>query len=210
MARSLGLLEGKRRVGIVGLGTGAIACYARPGDEWRLFEIDPAVVKIARDPSLFTYLSTCLPQAPVIVGDARLTLAAEPAQAFDYLLIDAFSSDAIPVHLMTTEALKLYLTKLSGDGLLALHISNRHLDLTPVLAASLAELSGVEGVVVRNGQPAGNLDAIGSIVVMMSRDRALMQRVRAWPDAKPLRATGVAAWTDDYSDIFSALGRGMK
>ena len=81
MARGLALVEGKRRVGIVGLGTGAIACYARSGDQWRLFEIDPAVVKIARDPALFSYLSRCVPDAPVIVGDARLTLGGRAGTA---------------------------------------------------------------------------------------------------------------------------------
>ena len=210
MPRSLGLLDGPRRVGIVGLGAGAIACYARPGDKWRLFEIDPAVVRIARDPSLFTYLSSCLPDAPIVVGDARLTLTAEPAHALDYLLIDAFSSDAIPVHLLTTEALKLYMTRIEEKGLLALHISNRHLDLAPVLAASLAELPGVHAALVRNNQHTGNLDAVSSIVVLMSKDKTKIDKALAWPDAKPLRPTGVAAWTDDYANIVSALWRGMR
>jgi hypothetical protein len=210
MARSLALLDGARRVGIVGLGTGALACYARPADSWRLFEIDPAVVGIARDSGLFSYLSTCLPKVPVIVGDARLTLTAEPAASFDYLLVDAFSSDAIPVHLMTTEALKLYLTKLTDKGLLAIHVSNLHLDLAPVLAASLTELPGVSGVLVRERRPGGGLDATGSRVVLLSRDAQLIARALAWADAKPLRSTGVAAWTDDYADLFSALRRGVQ
>lgn len=208
MARSLALVEGPRRVGIVGLGAGSMACYAKASDTWRLFEIDPAVVTIARDPAHFTFLSRCLPQAPVIVGDARLTLASEPAQGFDFLLIDAFSSDSIPVHLMTTEALQLYMSKLAPGGVLALHITNRHLDLAPVLAASAASLPGVEGVLVRNRQDTPTLDVAGSVVVMLTRNPAALKRALAWPDAVPLAASGVAAWTDDYADILSALRRG--
>lgn len=210
MARSLELQEGARRVGIVGLGSGAIACSARPQDTWKFYEIDPAVVKIARHPGLFTYLSQCQPQAPVIVGDARLTLASEQAAAFDYLLIDAFSSDAIPVHLMTVQALDLYFSKLSANGLLTLHVSNRHLDLAPILAANVGQMTGVHGVVVRNHQPSGNRDKIGSVVVLLSRDAALIERARGWPDAKPLVSSGVAAWTDDYSDLLTALVRGFN
>ena len=137
------LAKGKPiNVGIVGLGTGSLACYARAGDTWRYYDIDPAVVRIATDPKLFDFIARCLPNPDIVIGDARLTLAREPAEKFGYLVIDAFSSDSIPVHLLTAEALKLFLDKLTPDGLLALHISNRHLDLVPPLASTIALIPG--------------------------------------------------------------------
>ncbi len=114
-----------------------MACHAAPGDRWRFYEIDPAVVHIATTPSLFRYLARCLPEPDILLGDARLTLAKESDGTFDYLMVDAFSSDAIPIHLLTVEALRLYLGKLSARGILALHVSNQNLDLPPVLEANL-------------------------------------------------------------------------
>ena len=117
------------RVGLVGLGTGALAARIEAGQHHTFYEIDPAVVRIAQDADLFTYLRD-VPQPPTIVlGDGRQSLAREPDGEFGLLVIDAFSSDAIPVHLLTTEAMDLYFSKLTPDGLLALHITNRHLDL---------------------------------------------------------------------------------
>ena len=132
LARSLdfaraasGRASGDFRTRIVGLGIGAIACYKRPGETWRFYEIDPAVVELARDGSQFTYLSTCQPAADIVVGDARLTLAKEKPHIFDYLLLDAFSSDAVPTHLLTAEAIAMYLGKLADRGVLVIHVSNR-------------------------------------------------------------------------------------
>src|SRR5262249_7352646 len=107
------------RVGIVGLRTGSLACYSPPGETWPTYEIDPAVVRIATDPRLFDFIARCLPDPDIVLGDARLTLAQEPSNNFGYLVIDAFSSDSIPVHLLTAEALTLFLDKLDPDGLLA-------------------------------------------------------------------------------------------
>src|SRR5262245_18359670 len=149
--------EAPMRVGIIGLGTGAMACYAAPGDRWRFYEIDPAVVHIASTPSLFRYLSRCLPEAEIVLGDARLTLARESDGVFDYLLIDAFSSDAIPIHLLTVEALRLYLSKLSEHGILALHVSNQNLDLPPVLEANLSTLAAASGIYVEGQRGSGAL-----------------------------------------------------
>ncbi len=135
----------KGRFGIVGLGAGSLACYARKGERWRFFEIDPVVVGIAAKSNYFTFLANCLPDTDIVLGDARLTLAKEPDRSFDLLLIDAFTSDAIPVHLMTAEALKLYASKLKDDGILVLHISNRYLDLDSVLGATLRLVPGLRG-----------------------------------------------------------------
>ena len=128
-----------RRVGVVGLGTGAVAFYARPGQEWTFFEIDPAVVRIARDPTYFRFLSTChASSCEVVLGDARRQIARVPDSTFDLIILDGFCSDAIPVHLLTREAVRLYFQKLTPTGVLAVHVSNEHLDLPP-LVARLAE-----------------------------------------------------------------------
>lgn len=193
------------RVGIVGLGSGAMACNARAGEQWRFYEIDPIVVQIARDPKRFRYLSSCQPNADVVLGDARLTLAKEPAGAFDYLVIDAFSSDAIPVHLLTLEALQLYLGKLSPDGLLALHVSNRHLDLISVAAAVADAVPGLHAAVAIDRQAGQGFDRTTSHVVLVSRSPAVIERVLAWPFAERPSKPVLRAWTDDYSDILGAL-----
>jgi len=125
-------------LGVVGLGTGAMMCHSKEGDDFRFFEIDADVVRIARNPRWFTYLSECGPKQPINMGDARLTLEKEPDGTFDALLVDAFSSDAIPVHLITLEALRIFVSKLKDKGIVAFHVSNRYLDLVPVLA-NLAE-----------------------------------------------------------------------
>ena len=122
------------KIGVVGLGAGALACYAKPTQDWTLYEIDPLVINIASNPDYFTYLSRCLPKSTMRVGDARLALEKEPDQHFDLLIMDAFSSDAVPTHLLTKEALELYFRKLKPNGILAFHITNRHLALKKVLS----------------------------------------------------------------------------
>ena len=125
----------KGRYGIVGLGTGSSSCHKREGETWRFFEIDPIVISIAKNPKNFTFIAKCQPNPDIVVGDARLTMAKEQDDSFDLFIIDAFSSDAIPVHLLTAEAMKMYLAKLKPDGVVLLHISNRYLDLDSVLGA---------------------------------------------------------------------------
>jgi hypothetical protein len=132
--------ENIKRVGVVGLGTGAVAYYARPGQEWTFFEIDPAVVRIARDPAYFRFLSTCRADScDVMLGDARRQIARLPDRSFDLIILDAFCSDAIPVHLLTREAINLYFQKLTPNGVLAMHVSNVHLDLPPLVARLAAD-----------------------------------------------------------------------
>ena len=126
------------RIDVVGLGAGTLACYSRPGQRWTFYEIDPAVVQIARNPAQFTFLSKCLPQVPIVIGDARLTLGRAVAGGADLLVVDAFSSDSIPIHLLTREAFAVYRHRIASDGLLLIHISNRYLDLEPVVAAAAA------------------------------------------------------------------------
>ena len=194
-------------VGVVGLGTGSLSCYSQPGEAWRYYEIDPMVARIARNPNLFGFLSRCLPQNDIVFGDARLTLQKEPQGKFDYLVIDAFSSDAIPVHLLTREALESYFDKLAPRGLLALHISNRFLDLAPAIAATAATIPGVTGADVFSQPPFPEPEATPSRVIFLSRDPQVIAKAAAWSDAKALDAVGVRPWTDDYSDVLSALLR---
>jgi hypothetical protein len=196
--------DGSLRAGIVGLGTGAMACYAGPGERWRFYEIDPAVVHIAATPALFRYLARCLPEPDIVLGDARLTLAKEGDGTFDYLLIDAFTSDAIPIHLLTVEALGLYLSKLAERGVLALHISNQNLDLPPVLEANLAALGNVSGIYVEGERGNG---ALASQVVLIARAPEIVEPALAWHEARRLDRPTLRPWTDDYSDLVSAVWR---
>jgi hypothetical protein len=210
MARSVELARaatgGKRplQVGIVGLGTGALACYAQPGERWRFFEIDAAVARIAGNPAYFHSLSTCAPDAEIVLGDARLTLAQQPAGSFDLLIVDAFSSDAIPVHLLTVEALSLYGRLLAAHGILALHISNLNLDLPPVVEANLARLPDLHAVYAEGER---GPTALASQVVLVSRQADALAPALQLPHARWLGVGSVRPWTDDYCDILSAMVR---
>ena len=195
------------RIGVVGLGAGTLACYARPGQDWRFYEIDPEVAAIARNPAHFTYLPRCLPRVPIVIGDARLTLAAERAAPLDLLAIDAFSSDAVPAHLLTLEAMEVYRRRLAPHGLLMIHISNRYIDLQPVLSA--AADYGWETALYDYG-PTRAEDKAGatrSVWVAMARDPETLSRLAAkGGEWKPLRRqSGFTAWTDDYGSILPVL-----
>ena len=134
--------QDKSRVGIIGLGIGTLAAYSEAGQQWTFFEIDPAIADLASNPKQFTYLSDSPAQTRIVLGDARIALTKEPANAFDVLVVDAFSSDAVPVHLLTREALQLYLQKLDAGGVLAFNITNSYLNLTPLIA-DLADDAGL-------------------------------------------------------------------
>jgi hypothetical protein len=196
----------KVSVGVVGLGVGGMACYAREGETWKYFEIDPLVVKIASDPRYFRHISSCKP-ADIKLGDARLTLANEGKRAFDYLLIDAFSSDAIPMHLLTREALEMYLDRLTPDGLLVLHVSNRHMDLDRVAFVTSKSIPGTHAAIVRT-LIQDNESAPLTIIVTITRSEATHKSVLAeFPDAKTEVQQQIKPWTDDYSDGMSAIWR---
>ncbi|EJL33163.1 fused MFS/spermidine synthase [Novosphingobium sp. AP12] len=189
------------RVGVVGLGTGSLACQARPGQRWTFFEIDPVVLDFSRQ-GRFTFLSQCAPGARVILGDARLKLAGLPAASLDVLVIDAFSSDAIPMHLLTREAMQVYLRALSPRGLLMLHISNRYIDLAPVIG-STAQDSGL-GALSRLDFPEDTTRYTPSRWIALSRDRAVLSAL-AHGDAdspwSPLEERAAGPWTDDHASI---------
>lgn len=205
--RGLDGTTGPLRTGVIGLGTGSLVCYMKPGETIDFYEIDPVVVNVARDPEQFRYLSHCGPQTPIIVGDARLTLAKAEDAKYDYLVVDAFSSDAIPVHLLTREAIQLYLSKISGEGLIALHISNRHLELESVIAATAQTLEGVHSAAVFESKGLPGYDGLASHVVFLSKNKKLIDAVLAWNDARPADPRQTHPWSDNYGDIISALWR---
>jgi hypothetical protein len=192
-------------VAVVGLGTGTLACYAEPGQRFRFFEIDPSVVKFARDPSLFTFLADCRAQSwDVVDGDARVRMRDEPDHRYGLIVLDAFSSDAIPTHLLTREAIALYRSKLAPGGLIAFHISNLFIDLPPVLGA-LARDAGLVARVrsdldlksdeVKEGK-------FGSIWAVMAESDTDLGSLAHDPKWKPLSVRpGDSVWTDDFTDI---------
>ncbi|MGE3745195.1 MAG: spermidine synthase [Sphingomonadaceae bacterium] len=205
------LYGAEARIGVVGLGAGTLACYAQPGQSWRFYEIDPEVARIARDSSKFSFLSRCLPDALVEIGDARLTLAGAPRQSADMLVIDAFSSDAIPMHLLTREAIASYGRVLAADGLLLFHISNRYIDLKPVLSAA-ASADGWHAVYRDYEPPKKDARYYGGRSVWVAFTRSsetLLQLKSHSPGPKAWSAmsapSGFSPWTDDYGSILPLL-----
>jgi SAM-dependent methyltransferase len=194
-----------RDVALVGLGTGALAAYGRPGDTFTYYEIDPAVARIASDPRLFTYLSESAADTDIVLGDGRLSLEGTD-ELYDVLILDAFSSDAIPIHLLTAEAVQEYLGHLRADGVLVIHISNRFFDLAPVVSR-LAETFGLAAV--------GRLDAPSpeqveaghwsTTAVVLAPYASALAGLTADHGWGPLPPAEGRLWTDDYSDLLGAF-----
>jgi SAM-dependent methyltransferase len=201
------------RIGAVGLGTGSVSAYVRPGDKLTFFEIDPLVIRISSDPAHFSYTTRCAKgDVDYVLGDARLTLAKQPQDLFDILLIDAFSSDAVPTHLLTVEAVRGYLTHLRPDGVLILHLSNRNLELNGP-AEAVARAAG--GVALRQHfRPTATTDRAGwpspEDAVIIARSPAGLARFaqdKRWTPTEPGK---VRPWTDDYTNLVGALWRRQK
>ncbi|HEV3217732.1 MAG TPA: fused MFS/spermidine synthase [Vicinamibacterales bacterium] len=196
----------RRRVAAVGLGAGSMACYGTSGQRWTFYEINPAAVPIARDGNYFTYIRDCLPMVPVVLGDARLTIGRETG-SFDLIILDAFSSDAIPVHLITREAFALYLRKLAPGGVLFFHISNHHIDLAPVLG-TLARDAALTAIVQRYvpDQEDRNRGGFPSVWVAMARRAADLSWLPEDGQWSPLAGNPRATpWSDDFSNIVSVI-----
>jgi len=210
------------RVGVVGLGSGTLACYARPGQHWRFYEIDPAVVSLARDSGKFSFVPQCLPNVPIVVGDARLRIAQEPAGALDLLALDAFSSDAVPMHLLTREAFATYARVLAPNGLLLVHISNRFMALAPIVFAAAqdggwhsarmsydpqfsftAQATRAGKTSVSAGEDAGS----ASEWIALSRDRTTLERrvIRDGGWRQLGLYPGFTPWTDDYASVLPVM-----
>jgi hypothetical protein len=198
----------KTEVALIGLGAGSLAAYGQPGQRLTYYEIDPSVLRIARDPRYFSFLADSRGDVHVLLGDARLTLGEARDRQYGLIVIDAFSSDAIPLHLLTREALSLYLAKLAGDGLLAFHISNRYLDLEPVLAR-LAGDAGLRCLTAEDLQLSEEEKKRGKFPsqwLVMARDKAHFGRLAVsgrWREAR--LASEIGVWTDDFSNIFSVF-----
>jgi SAM-dependent methyltransferase len=194
---------GSRRVGVVGVGVGTLATYGRAGDVFRYYELDPNVVRLAREH--FSFLEDSPATIELALGDGRLSLEREPPQRFDLLVLDAFSSDAVPAHLLTLEAGASYARHLAPAGVLAFHVSNRYLQLAPVVKR-LAESLALEAVQVVDRPPkGGHLKA--SEWVVLSANRAVLDAMRAGGATPVVVPAAFRPWTDDFNDLFSVLRR---
>jgi hypothetical protein len=199
-------LNGKG-VAAVGLGAGTVLCYSKPGENWTFFEIDPLVKRLSSNPKYFSYLTECAVRPRIVIGDARLSLAKEPGARFSVLIVDAVSSDAIPHHLLTREAFALYERVLDEHGVLFVHISNKHLDLKPVVA-SLAKDAGLVAL-MEDHEPDEKVDgdlAYPSEWVALARQRDDLGALTTDSRWVPLPSrVGYRPWTDDYSNVFSVI-----
>jgi protein-L-isoaspartate O-methyltransferase len=197
---------------VVGLGAGSLACRAKPADTVHYYEIDPAIVHIARDSGLFHFLSACRPNVPIMLGDARLTLADAPDGAYDIIYVDAFTSDAIPIHLITREAMAVYLRKLKPHGIVVIHVSNRFLELASVVTG-IAAASGAVARVNDGSDFTEKVDEylfVGTVVAVTRNDLdfGALAWSNYWVRQTPDPSQWV--WTDDYSNIVGAILRQLK
>jgi hypothetical protein len=195
-------------VAVIGLGAGSLACYKQPAQQWTFYEIDPSVVRIARTPEYFSYLRDCAQGTLMVIGDARLSLASAPDQQYDLIVLDAYSSDSIPVHLITREALALYRAKLAPGGVLAFHISNIYLDLKPVLG-NLAADAGLAALERDDLSPDASDAARGKSAsqwALMARSAADFGPLARDPHWHPLAPQpNSAVWTDNYSSLLTVF-----
>lgn len=204
----LGRDGGLRRVAVIGMGAGTLACHRSPGREWTFFEIDPIVVRLAQNPRYFHFLSDCAPKARVVLGDGRLTLAREPEGAYDLIVIDTFSSDAIPAHMITREALALYLSRVGEHGIVAFHVTNQYLDLVPVLArlAADARVAAFVPGLRLDIQLEERLATLPSSWIAIARDPSRLAPLTTEENWAPVPAPRAArVWTDDFSNVLGAL-----
>jgi hypothetical protein len=206
----LGIRERKSaplKVAVIGLGTGTLACYAEPGDEWKFFEIDQTMVDTAKDPTKFTFVKDCMPDMQPVIGDARLTFTKEPDGVYDLIVIDAYSSDAIPVHLATKEAMAIYRSKLAPQGVVMVHTSNRHLELASVIVG-IANANGMKAWVFDEDSGRDGEYIFSTEVVLCAREEADIGKLAGdskWTLTQPDEDQRV--WTDDYSNILGAVWR---
>ncbi len=205
---ALDALAPRQAVAVVGLGAGSVACYGKPGQRWTFYEIDPTVFRIARSTRFFTFLRDCPPRPFVILGDARLTLARAPDGAYDLMVLDAYSSDAPPLHLITLDAVRLYLTKLAPGGVLLLNISNRHLDLEPVVGA----IARAAGLVARTRSDndvggaerlAGKVESQWVVMARRAQDLGALLDEPLW--RAPAAPPDLAPWTDNFASLLTAF-----
>ncbi len=202
VGRAIKALDGSPlRVGVVGLGTGTLALFGRPGDVYRFYEINPQVVAVAN--SEFTFLADSGANIEHVLGDARLAMEREPPQNYDVLVIDAFSSDSIPVHLITREALAVYARHTKRGGVIAFHVTNRFLDLAPVVKR-IADEHGLHAALIADD--AEDSDLARTDWVLVTRDKALLERPEIAEFASEIESIpGLRVWTDDFNNLFRIL-----
>ncbi len=196
--------EELKEVGVAGLGAGSIACYEAPGEEFTFYEIDSVVVRIARDPGYFTFLRDCAPQTRVVLGDARISLKNAPEHGYGMFIVDVFGGDAIPIHLLTREAIQLDLSKLDVHGIIAIHISNRYLHLEKVVG-NLASDAGMVALLQDDTTTIGDgrMPSTWSVMARSSEDLGPLTSDPRWV---PLKADpGSRVWTDDYSSVLTVF-----
>ncbi len=203
---------GPIRAAVIGLGAGSLSCRIGPNETWRFFEIDPTVIRIARDPKRFSFISSCAPDLSIVLGDARLTLAKEQDGAYDLIIVDAYSSDAIPVHLATAEAMAIYKAKLAPHGVVMMHISNRHLELESVVVG-IAAANDLKSWVWSNDdeeEDDDNYIFASDVVISAAQpaDIGALSDAKTWVLTPPNPA--LRAWTDDYSNIAGAFWRKLQ
>ncbi len=200
---------GPIRVAVIGLGAGTLTCASEPGEQWKFFEIDQSMVDTARDPKYFTFIQNCEPDLKPVIGDARLTFAKEPDGIYDLIIVDAYSSDAIPIHLATEEAMEIYKHKLAPQGAVVMHVSNRHLELSSVVVG-IADANDLESWVY-SGIPAATANTSsrlgGGVRARRGRLGALASS-DVWELTEP--EDNQRVWTDDYSNVLGAVWRRLR
>jgi hypothetical protein len=198
------------RAAAIGLGSGTLACVGLPGEDWKFFEIDQSMVDTARDPKYFTYVQNCQPDLKPVIGDARLTFAREPDGLYDIIIVDAYSSDAIPIHLATQEAMKIYKDKLAPEGVVLMHVSNRHLELASVVVG-IADANGMKSWVYNEDSGRDGEYIFATNVVVSARDEADVGKLASsdkWEETDPTANQRV--WTDDYCNVLGAVYRRLR
>ena len=198
------------RVAVIGLGAGTLTCAAEPGETWKFFEIDQSMVDTARDPRYFTYIRNCAPDLKPVMGDARLTFAHEPDGLYDLIIVDAYSSDAIPIHLATREAMKIYKDKLAPQGAVLMHVSNRHLELSSVVVG-IADANDLKSWVYSEDSGRDGEYIFSTSVVVSAREEADIGKLASseqWTETEADEKQRV--WTDDYSNVLGAVYRRLR
>ncbi len=201
---------GPLRVAVIGLGAGTLTCASEPGETWKFFEIDQTMVDTARDPKYFSYIKNCEPDLKPVIGDARLTFAREPDGIYDLIIVDAYSSDAIPIHLATEEAMAIYKNKLAPQGAVVMHVSNRHLELASVIVG-IAEANDLKSWVYDEDSGRDNEYIFATEVVVSAREEADVGKL-ASSDVWALTEAdeNQRVWTDDYSNVLGAVWRRLR
>jgi hypothetical protein len=198
------------RVAVIGVGSGTLACASEPGETWKFFEIDQTMVDTARAPKYFTYIQNCEPDLKPVIGDARLTFAKEPDGAYDLIIVDAYSSDAIPIHLATEQAMKIYKDKLAPQGAVVMHVSNRHLELASVIVG-IADANDLKSWVYSEDSGRDDEYIFATSVVVSAREEADVGKLASsdqWTETEADEKQRV--WTDDYSNVLGAVWRRLR